>query len=326
MAREQAVQIGQKLMDCGYFKNVNNEHQFEDTKIFYQQVERDMAAANTQIQWNRTPNLSPYDLSVEILNKILAIYKDNSGLIAKFGLMAMSSLSLSEEFADFCLLACELQKINLKDLKEAQKFPFWVNIYNAILLHSNVNLKAPLNTLQRISFFKSGKYQIGTHSFSLLEIEHAILRGKLTRPDVIGSNLLPKYNKKDERFELIVEQEPLVSFALCAGTKSSPPIRVYTEVDVKKQLLANAKEFLKTRIRMFMNEKEITVFIPKILHWYSADFGGNEKTALKNIVDLLPDAVRMDVRASIDSGAPLKVKADEYSWDFLYPVSMEVST
>jgi len=76
---------------------------------------------------------------------------------------------------------------------------------------------------------------------------------------------------------------------------------------------------------MFENDnKDITVFIPKILHWYAADFGGNEKTVLKNIVELLPDVVRMEVRTNIDSGASLKVKVDEYSWDFLYPVSMEV--
>jgi len=300
---------------------VTNKHKFEDSKYLYQQATKDAKAMNTQIEWNKTANLSPYELSVQLLTKILSIYKDNVGLINKFGLMAMASLAVSDEFNEFCFLGCELQKANLKDLQEQQKLPFWINMYNVILLHSYVGLKMPLSPMQRITFFKKGSYQIGVHSFNLMQIEHSILRGNLSRPDTVGSKLLPKYNKKDDMFELVVEAEPLVNFALSAGTLSSPPIRVYSDVNTKEQLTANAKEFLATRVTIRTEKKDHIITVPKILQWYSEDFGGNDKSLIEKIVDLLPEEQKQQVKTILSSAAHLKVKADEYQWEFLYPVS-----
>jgi len=234
----------------------------------------------------------------------------------------MSSLAMSDIFYEFCIIGSELQKINLKDLKDDQKLPFWINIYNVILLHCYISLKAPLNTLQRITFFKNAKYQIGTHSFSLLEIEHAILRGKMARPNIMGSNLLPKYTKKDEKFDLIVDAEPLISFALSAATKSSPPIRVYSSIDVKQNIVLNAKEFMKKHFKIIHGKKKTTFVLPKIIFWYSADlFGSNDNMLMSFLVNLLPEENKEEVNTILSSGKHFKIKHEDYDWNFLYPVS-----
>jgi hypothetical protein len=69
-------------------------------------------------------------------------------------------------------------------------------------------------------------YIVGDYQYSPLAIEHSILRANSYRPSL--SSLLPvhKYKKNDERLASVLEQaEPLISFALACGTRSSPAVR-----------------------------------------------------------------------------------------------------
>jgi hypothetical protein len=68
-------------------------------------------------------------------------------------------------------------------------------------------------------------YIVGDYQYSPLAIEHSILRANSYRPSL--SSLLPvhKYKKNDERLASVLEQaEPLISFALACGTRSSPAV------------------------------------------------------------------------------------------------------
>lgn len=60
--------------------------------------------------------------------------------------------------------------------------------------------------------------------------------------------------------------EPLVHFALASGTRSCPVIKSYTAVNIDKELIESAREFLNTGgIHFDMQNKAI--YLSKIFKW-----------------------------------------------------------
>ena len=72
------------------------------------------------------------------------------------------------------------------------------------------------------------------------EIEHSVLRASAARPAIIGAGVLlalAKFSPSDPRYGAVISTcEPLLNFALCPGTASAPPLRVFTPFDIKAQL------------------------------------------------------------------------------------------
>jgi hypothetical protein len=57
---------------------------------------------------------------------------------------------------------------------------FWINLYNALVMHASVVLGHPTDKETRAAFFSGtsgGKYRLGGFDFSLDDIEHGVLRG-----------------------------------------------------------------------------------------------------------------------------------------------------
>jgi hypothetical protein len=62
---------------------------------------------------------------------------------------------------------------------------------------------------------------------------------------------VPKFGKSDPRYTWVITQpEPMISFALCGATQSSPSIAIYTPEDVHKMLASNAREFLAKEVEL----------------------------------------------------------------------------
>jgi hypothetical protein len=56
-----------------------------------------------------------------------------------------------------------------------------VNIYNTLCLHALVEFDVPMTASQNQEFQKKARYSIGGETYSLLEIEHAVLRASMSR-------------------------------------------------------------------------------------------------------------------------------------------------
>ena len=63
---------------------------------------------------------------------------------------------------------------------------FFINIYNALVIHGNIERGTPTNTYQRYKFFSTVSYNIGGQNFTLNDIENGILRGN--KPRLLESN------------------------------------------------------------------------------------------------------------------------------------------
>ena len=67
------------------------------------------------------------------------------------------AMSLSPVFERYCDLAVQLQRVELLSLSREEKLAFFINTYNALVIHGHLRIGAPTNMWQRyrVSLFGS---------------------------------------------------------------------------------------------------------------------------------------------------------------------------
>lgn len=67
-------------------------------------------------------------------------------------------MSMNPAFERYCELAIQLQRVELLSLSREERLAFFINIYNALVIHGYLRLGAPTNMWQR--------YRVGSGSHS----------------------------------------------------------------------------------------------------------------------------------------------------------------
>lgn len=75
---------------------------------------------------------------------------------------------------------------------------FFINIYNALIVHGTVAFGSPDSLLKRLKFFGACKYVIAGSEYSADDCEHGILRDNAPSPASIGSLLGLPFLKPDQ--------------------------------------------------------------------------------------------------------------------------------
>ncbi len=74
-------------------------------------------------------------------------------------------------FKKFELESCQLQKIDINNLQINEKLLLFTNVYNMLVVHSSIIRGSPgQSILERTSFMRSSKYNIGGYVFSLIDV------------------------------------------------------------------------------------------------------------------------------------------------------------
>ncbi|KAG0620131.1 hypothetical protein M758_4G191500 [Ceratodon purpureus] len=215
-----------------------------------------------------------------------------------------------------------LKHVEPKYLNHEQRLSFWINIYNALNLHAYLVYGAPKNHYKRVNLMNKVTYIVGGHQYSPLVIEHSILRANSFRPALASLLPIPKSKKGDEPAASSLDQaEPLVSFALCCGSRSSPVLRVYTAANIQTELEQACRDYLMAAVGV--NKKTQTILIPKILHWYARDFSHDAESLIEWIATKLPQEKRaaFDECTKKRSGIRAirhRLSVQPYDWTFRY--------
>lgn len=155
-------------------------------------------------------------------------------------------------------------------LSPDEKVCFFVNVYNILAMHAYIEHGIPTSLLGRLSLMKRASYVLNGLEYSLYEIEHSVLRACASKPAIIGAGVLlslAKFGQSDPRHACRVEQgEPLLNFALCPGTASAPPLRVFTPVDFQTQLREQAETYCGQFIKIVEDK-----CAPCILYLYTSN-------------------------------------------------------
>jgi hypothetical protein len=179
----------------------------------------------------------------------------------------------SDAFEAYKAATKDLAALDLDKLTARQgKLAFWINIYNALVIHGMLELNIKKSVKEVQSFFKVICYNVGGYIFSLDDIEHGILRGN-KRKHMLSRK---PFRSGDERARFGLEKaDPRIHFALVCGSNSCPPIDVYEESQIDEQLDLVSEAFI--------NSDEVTIDrvrkqlrVSRIFKWYKEDFGGTQ--------------------------------------------------
>ena len=159
--------------------------------------------------------------------------------------------------------SAELRVVDVRGMDETERFAFWLNVYNLLIMHGSVthasSLSSRLGAL-RVLRLHSRRFifEVAGISISAIEIEHALLRNGHPRPAFLGTSLFfPKFSPNDPRLELAPRlPQPFVTFGLVAGTASSPPLRIYDSQGTVADLTENARQHLR---RTVLSQPQVSV-------------------------------------------------------------------
>src|SRR5215831_7909443 len=92
------------------------------------------------------------------------------------------ALGATAEFASAVEAARGLADVRLATLSaREERLAFWINVYNALVLHAIVGLGVRRSVARARNFFGRAAYRIGEFVFSADDVEHGVLRGNRRR-------------------------------------------------------------------------------------------------------------------------------------------------
>ncbi|XP_073768273.1 uncharacterized protein isoform X2 [Danio rerio] len=220
-------------------------------------------------------------------------------------------MSRSLYFERYCDLAVRLQRVELLSMSREEKLAFFINIYNALVIHGNLRLGFPKNIWQRYRFFNYVSYFIGGEVFTLQDIENGVLRGNRKG---VGQFLKP-FSRDDPRLQVALpDVEPLIHFALNCGAKGCPPIKTYTPQDIDGQLRTAAEAFLENDDSCVIDNTGREVKLSQIFKWYKGDFGGTDDKVLNWVFDHMRASQKKRKLQALLSTGKVKVSFLPYDW------------
>ncbi len=215
----------------------------------------------------------------------------------------------SLDYGRFQELAAGLRDFDPVSLSsDEEKLAFWINLYNAIVIHGIVELGIKGSVKEVPNFFSRMVYSIGGHSFSPDAMEHGILRANRRPP----YKFFPVFVKGDPRRTFSLKKtDPRIHFALVCGSRSCAPIRFYQAEKINEQLELAANTFVNSSEVIVLPEKN-KVILSQIFDWYSKDFGGKN-----DMRDFLLKYLEQDEKRTFveKNWSHIKVEYLFYDWD-----------
>jgi hypothetical protein len=220
-------------------------------------------------------------------------------------------ISKSHKFEAYVRATAELKRVDLFSLSVSEKIAFFVNVYNALVVHGFVVLGPPTNHLKRYRFFSSTSYIVSGRCYSLNDLENGVLRSNRKPP----ANFRRPFSSSDPRLKVALEEvDPRIHFALVCGAKSCPPVRTYTPANINEELKVATEAFFESEsLTVDTSRREISV--SPILKWYREDFGGNNHEMLCWVCGhMAPGDKRSSLKDLLDLGN-YRLKFQKYNWE-----------
>ncbi|XP_052206353.1 uncharacterized protein LOC127810823 isoform X2 [Diospyros lotus] len=229
------------------------------------------------------------------------------------------------------ILMNSLQKVDLRSLSYQQKLAFWINMYNACIMHGFLQYGVPSSPEKLLALINKATLSIGGNTINAHAIEHFILR----KPE--SSILKEVYRKADkEDKEAMVRQlygleslDPNITFALCCGTRSSPAVRIYTAEGVVAELEKSKLEYLQASIMVMVTTSTKRIALPELLLRNMHDFAPNIDSLLEWLCHQLPTSGSLrksmvDCFRGLANGKDVSAIVEKIPYDFEFQYLLSI--
>ncbi|KAJ4712733.1 Protein of unknown function, DUF547 [Melia azedarach] len=234
---------------------------------------------------------------------------------------------------NYRVLVEQLERVTVSQMENNIQTAFWINVYNALVMHAYLAYGIPQSSLRRLALFHKAAYNIGGHIISANAIEQSIFCFHTPRIgrwlESILSTALRK--KSSEERQLVSSKfglpnsEPLACFALCTGAFSDPVLKVYTASNVKEELEVAKREFLQENVVVKKSRK---VFLPKLLERFAKEASISSDDLLKwvsaNVDKKLQDSIQKCIDRKSNRKASQIINWLPYSSRFRYVFSKDL--
>ena len=199
-----------------------------------------------------------------------------------------AGLGGAPELARLAAAAGACERFDPKTLGISQQIAFWLNCYNALVLHAVVKAGVRESVRKSPDFFDLWRYRVAGHEFSLNDIEHGVLRGNVPR----YGHLRAQLEHDDPRATYItLLADARVHFGMHSACRSSPALRVFHGRSIEDELETATCDHLWRTVEV--SDDGAVVRVPEIFKWYAADFGG-EDDVLQFVVARIEDQAVVD--------------------------------
>ncbi|KAI3453238.1 hypothetical protein Pfo_009901 [Paulownia fortunei] len=309
--RRKAIEIGKQLARRHFIHHVFGENEFEDGNHFYRFLEHEPFIPKCHNFRGVVNDCQPKAAAAVsqrltcIMSAILESYaSDDRSHLDYIG------ISNSEEFRRYVNLVEDLQRVNLLTLSHDEKLAFFLNLHNGMAIHAVIRIGHPGGMIDRRPFFAEFMYVIGGYPYSLSSIKNGILRSNRRPP----FSLVKPFSSGDKRLELaFAKVNQLIHFGIWNATRGSPSIRFFTPQGIESELRNAAREYFQRDDGMQVDLAKRTVCLPRIIKWYSADFG-HEKEILKWIMNYLDASKAGLLTHLLSDGGSINIVYQNYDW------------
>jgi len=169
-----------------------------------------------------------------------------------------------------------------------QKLALLINAYNAFTLELILEYLPEIDSIKDIPSDKrwdDARWQVGSHTWSLNQIEHQQIR--------------PKF------------KEPRIHFVLVCAAYGCPPLRTeaYTADKLEAQL-EDQTRYAHTHDRWLQYDSENNVVhLTKLYDWYGGDFEQAAGSVLQYVARYVPE-----VKSALEAGNPPSIQWIDYDW------------
>lgn len=265
----------------------------------------------SRILLNDPPPATPGQVSEEIAEELQdRLLRPLGAYTRPGGRVDYAGLRESDAFREAVECSRRLHHLDLSRLRaRAARLAFWINVYNALVLHGIIALGVSRTVWEVWNFLGRVSYRVGGFALSTEQIEHGLLRGNRRR---IIPPLRP-FARHDPRLALVVSPvDPRIHFAISCGARSCPPVSVYTAAAIDQQLDLATRNFINREVTLDPHGR---IACSRIFKWYRRDFdaaGGLREFLLRYLDD-------GPVRDALAGGAAPCQVFRPYRWGLQYP-------
>lgn len=212
----------------------------------------------------RTPRSKPPEETLQLAERALA------------KVLALKPKGANDsDLREFLDCAASLKEADAHSLNEEEKCAFFLNVYHIMIMHSYIILGPPASGSEWISYFNNIAYQCSDDIFSLAELEHNIIRAKMSYP----SNFLSRFVLPKSQYHFALARPDFrLNFVLNSGSLSMPSsvVPVYRAASLNEQLNSITKDFVGYTVYVrHKGKNDVQVSLPRLCQWFAEDFGPN---------------------------------------------------